>query len=516
MKRGIVYLVGAGPGAPGLITVRGLECLRSADVVLYDHLCNPFLLREAPLHARRIFAGKHAGARSLTQKRIETLMLHHARKGRKVVRLKGGDPFLFGRGAEEAQYLHKHKIMFEIVPGVTSAIAVPAYAGIPVTHRHYASGVAMITAQENLNKSQEALDYPSLAKFPGSLVVLMAVKSLEEVSQKLLVAGKPPDTPAAVICSGTRGFQQTIVSRLDNIVECAREVGLRPPAVAVIGDVVKCRQQLKWFEHRPLFGKRIVVTRTREQASEVSAQLWELGAEVLELPTIEIQRVHSAEVHQAVRRISEWDWIVFTSPWAVDFFLESILEERGDLRVLRKARFAVVGPTTASKLQARGLRWDFIPKIHTAEALATEIKKRIPKIQNSIFKRQPWKVLLPRSEIGGNIIEKAFREIGATVHAVTIYRNIQPKLTWEIEALERIGVDMVTFTSSSIAENFVRLLKSRNALSVSAKKMLRTAKFISVGPSTSATLRRLGLQVHAEARTSTIQGLIRCLKSLAN
>jgi len=509
MKTGRVFLVGAGPGAPGLITIRGLECLRRADVVLYDNLCNPSLLSEASSRAQIIFAGKHAGAKSLTQEHIHNLIVRHAHTGRMVVRLKGGDPFLFGRGAEEALHLLKHRIPFEIVPGVTSAIAVPAYAGISVTHRDHASGVAMITAQENPNKTGEALDYRSLAGFPGSLVVLMAMTSLGEISRKLIAAGKPPSTPVAVISSGTRGFQQTVTGNLGNIVSRVRQNGLKPPALAVIGEVVKCRRQLKWFENRPLFGKRIVVTRTREQASRLAGRLLELGAEVIELPTIEIRPVRSTALRRAVREIKDWNWIIFTSPWGVEFFLDEVIRQHGDVRVLAKAKLAVIGPETESKLKDRGLAADLMPVVHTAEALAWQFK-----ILNSQFSILNSRALLPRSKIGRDVVERTLRKLGTRVQPLVIYRNVRPRLTWEIDALERVGADVVTFMSSSTAENFVKLLRDPKVFSVSTRRVLRRCKFVSIGPTTSATLRKLGLRVHGEAKPHTLDGLTRCLERL--
>ena len=510
MKKGRVFLVGAGPGFPGLITVRGMECLRTADVILYDSLCNPFLLHQAPPRARIIFAGKHAGDRSLTQEQIERLMVKHALAGRKVVRLKGGDPFLFGRGAEEAECLARHRIPFEIVPGVTSAIAAPACAGIPVTERDLASGVAMITAHENPRKDGDALDYPALARFPGSLVVLMAVKSLHEVAGRLLAAGKPGDTPAAVISAGTRGFQKTVTGTLGMIVQRCAEACIRPPALAVIGEVVRCRDQLSWFEKLPLFGKRIVVARAREQAGSLSSKLWELGAEVLEIPLIEIQPIRSRTLREAVRKAAQWAWIVFTSPWAVRFLLDEVLRRHGDIRVLGRAKLAVVGPTTASRLAEYGLRHSLMPtRIQTEDELARHFRRHA-----STLGLRGCKLLLPRSSLSPGNLERVLRRLGAQVSAFPLYRNVPPNLTWELDALERIGADIVTFTSSSTAENFTRLLRKPGALSSSAQRMLRSCKHVSIGPSTSAMMRRLGMRVHAEARVQTMDGLVACLKTL--
>jgi uroporphyrinogen III methyltransferase/synthase len=495
---GTVYLVGAGPGALGLITVRGIQCLRRAEVVVYDNLCNPFLLREAPRTAEIIYAGKHSGCHTLTQQKIERVMVRRALAGRTVVRLKGGDPFVFGRGAEEAASLRKHGIPFEVVPGISSAIAVPGYAGIPATHRSHASGVAIVTGSEDPTKADSSLNYEALAKFPGTVIILMGVKRLADVANELVRCGKPPATPAAMVRWGTRGFQRTLTGTLGTIAARARKTNLRPPAVMVVGDVVHCRSQVCWFEKRPLFGQRIVVTRSRDQASELAAQLNELGAEVLELPTIEIERIDNDRVCRAARAAGDWDWIVFTSPWAVRFYLDRVIAEHGDLRALRKARFGVIGPATALALKDRGLPVDLQPRVHTGEGLAREIKR------HGDFRGA--RVLLPRSAIGRDEVEKALRHLGAKVHSLPIYRNRLPSLTWELEALERIGADLVTFTSSSTAGNFIRLM-GRNWL----RKHRRHLRFVSIGPVTSRTMRKVGLRVDAEAKRSTIPGLVKAV-----
>lgn len=508
MKRGVVHLVGAGPGATGLITVRGRDCLSRADVVIYDNLCNPALLKEAPRQAEIIFAGKHSGIRTLSQARIEQIMVRRAKSGKTVVRLKGGDPFVFGRGGEEAATLRRHRIEFEIVPGVTSAIAVPAYAGIPATHRDHASGVLIVTAYEDPGKSETALDYESLARFSGTLVILMGVKRLGDLTQRLLACGKSPRTPAALIRWGTRGMQRTLTGSLADIAGKAEQADFRPPAVAVFGDVVRCRRDLMWFERRPLFRKRVVVTRTREQASELAERLRELGAEAVELPTIEIQRLESPALRSAVRRAADWDWVFFASPWAVDVFLDAVMRGRGDVRALAKARFGVIGPATAARLTARGLHADLMPEPHTAREFAR-------RISNSRFEISDRKVLLPRSRIGRDEIETALRKAGAQVQPVEVYRNVTPRLTWEIEALERIGADVVTFTSSSTAVHFAALLKNRRLISPATRTMLGRCRFVSIGPSTSEAMRWAGLKVHAEARPHTMDGLLRAVRRVA-
>ena len=517
MKRGMVYLVGGGPGAPGLITARGLECLRRADTVIYDNLCNPSLLREAPENAEIVFAGKHSGLRTLSQERIQRLMVHRARAGKTIVRLKGGDPFVFGRGAEEAEALRRQRITFEVVPGVTSAVAVPAWAGIPVTHRDHSSAFAVVTAYEDPEKSDTALDYHALARFSGTLVILMGVKRMGDAAKKLMDAGKSPRTPVALVRWGTRGFQQTLTGELGNIAARAARADFRPPAVAVIGDVVRCRGKIQWVERCPLFGRRVVLTRSREQAGEWASHLRNLGAEVLEFPTIEIQRMENARVRRAARLAGKWDWVIFTSRWAVDFFLDAIMAEHGDLRALTGVKLAVVGEATAARLKARGLKPDLKPQIQTAKGLCA-------KIRNSKFEIRNSKALLPRSEIAWDELEKTLRALGAAVEPLVIYRNRLPRLTWELDALKRMIEQwssqhstlsaqrsvMVMFTSSSTAANFVKLLRG---LPFSTRKLLKKCRFISIGPTTSGALRRFGMKVHAEAKTPSLNGLVQVLKS---
>jgi len=503
MKRGTVYLVGAGPGDPGLITVRGVQCLERADVVIYDNLCNPLLLRHAPQRAEILFAGKHSGLHTISQERIEQCMVRHARAGKNVVRLKGGDPFVFGRGGEEAATLQKAKISFEIVPGVTSAIAVPAYAGIPATHRDHASGVAIVTAYEDPEKPESFLDFQALARFPGTLMVLMSVKRLEPFVQRLMHVGKPPQTPVALVRWGTRGIQQALTGTLRDIAAKCEKTGFRAPAVVVIGDVVRCRKQLAWFEKRPLFGKRIVVTRSREQASALTSRLVDLGAEVFELPTIKIEPLRSRKMKSAAAQI--WDWIVFVSPSAVDCFLQQVEERCGNLRGLMRTRFAVVGPGTHEKLRSYGLDAALMPKIHTAEELSRLILKKKSELAGQ-------RILVPRSKIGGENVRRALKKAGAEVCDVVAYRNRIPNLKWEILALDRFGADIVTFTSSSTANHFVQLLKQPRLFSSALKRMLKCCRWISIGPATSAEIRRHGFRVHRQASTHDLDGLVRALK----
>jgi uroporphyrinogen III methyltransferase / synthase len=504
MRKGKVYLVGAGPGDPGLITVKGRDCLRRAEVVIYDNLCNPYLLREASSSAEIIYAGKHSGSPSVSQSRIDRLMSQRALAGKLVVRLKGGDPFVFGRGGEEALALRQKGISFEVIPGITSATAVPAYAGIPVTHRDYSSGFAVVTAYENAGK-REPLNYHALARFPGTLIFLMGVKRLPEMIQNLIASGKSPQTPVALIRWGTRGLQETLTGNLRNIAERAQRAEFRPPATVVVGDVVKCRAHLQWFERRPLIGKRVVITRSRDQEGAFASKLINLGAEVIELPTIQIRPLKTGAVRNAVNRACQWDWIVFTSAWAVEFYLDAVLATHGDIRILKNAKFAAIGQSTAAKLKERGLKVELVPSIQSNEGLIDAILKR---------KKLEWEgkqVLLPRSEIAKSDIAQVFKKVGADVHSIAIYENILPKIKWEALALERIGADYVVFTSSSTAENFFKLIKPQNGFSKKTCRLLLSCRFISIGPSTSATIRKLGFKVFAEAKQHNLDGLIKRL-----
>lgn len=496
-KSGKVFLVGAGPGHPGLITLRAVECLRKADVVIYDYLSNPVFLKNAKPSAKIIYAGKKARNHSLSQSQIERLMIREARAGRSVVRLKGGDPFLFGRGGEEAASLQKLRIPFEIVPGVSAGIAAPAFAGIPVTHRSHASAVAMITGHEDPTKSQTSIDYKNLAKFSGTLVFFMGVERIARISSELIRHGKKPSTPVALIRWGTTGKQETLTGKLSDIGKRAQKSGFKPPALIVVGGVVSLRNQLNWFEKLPLFGRRIVVTRSRAQAGELRKQLEALGADVLELPTIEIlPPKDSKPLQRACARIHLFDWIVFTSPNGVDFFFDEFLRRQGDVRRLGNARLAAIGPATATKLQDRGLKVDLMPREFVAERVAAEMKK-LP---------QRGRVLLARADIARDALPRLLRKAGFAVEELTCYRTVSPQRSGAVAELMQRGADCVTFSSSSTAENFVKLVGIKNIRRIPGRP-----KFISIGPITSATMRNLGLKVAREAKVFTIPGLVECI-----
>ncbi len=496
MKKGKVYLVGAGPGDPGLITLKGVQALRRAEVVIYDYLANPRLLSFAPPQAEKIYVGKKGGHHTLSQEGINRLLVEKALAGQVVVRLKGGDPFVFGRGGEEIEALLEYDIPFEVVPGVTSALAVPAYAGIPVTHRHYTSTLALVTGHEAEGKKDSAIDWEALSRI-GTLIFLMGMKNLPRICENLKRQGRSPETPVAVIQWGTTPRQKVAQGTLSDISERVKAAGLSAPAIILVGEVVKLRERFRWFEDRPLFGKRILVTRTREQASKLSERLEELGAEVLEIPTIKIVPPESfEELDQAIREIEGFDWLIFTSQNAVRYFGERLYAAGKDARALSKAKIAAIGTATAESLKEIGLSADLIPREFRAEGLieaflGEDLKGR--------------RILLPRAAEAREILPEKLRERGAEVRVVTAYRTILPEESREalIAALEE-GVDVVTFTSSSTARNFFRLLDGR-------EELLRKVTLASIGPITSETLRQLGHAPGIEAREYTIAGLIEAI-----
>lgn len=493
----MVFLVGAGPGDPGLITVRGLEIIRSADVIVYDYLAAPSLLRHVRENAELIYVGKKGGDHTLSQDGINALLVAKAREGATVARLKGGDPFIFGRGGEEAEVLIDAGIPFEIVPGVTSAIAAPAYAGIPLTHRRYASSVAFITGHEEPGKESAAIDWESLAKGIGTLVFLMGVKNLPQITASLMRHGKPADTPAALIRWGTTARQQTVSGTLTDIVERVRQAGLKAPAITVVGEVVRLRDRMKWFDNRPLLGKRIVVTRARAQASDLTRRLSELGAECVEHPTIAIAPpVDWAPLDQALDRIAVYDWLIFTSVNAVKFFFERLFGRGRDVRALGRVNTAAIGPATAAKLFEFGLTSDIVPESYQAESVLAAFEKKDVSGRN---------ILLPRAAEARPILPEQLAKMGAVVDEVPVYRT-QPATDRADRLIEELGtgsIDMITFTSSSTVTNFKSLLPQDRF-----DELIRGVAIASIGPITSETAREQGFEVHLTADSFTIPGLV--------
>jgi len=501
-KRGIVFLVGAGPGDPGLITVRGAECVRRAEALVYDYLANPRLVELAPPECERIYVGKKAGAHTLKQEEINALLVAKCREGKRVVRLKGGDPFVFGRGGEEALALREAGCAFEVVPGVTAGVAAPAYAGIPVTHRGLTSTVTFVTGHEEPGKAESDIDWEHLACGSGTLVFYMGVSNLRGIAARLIELGRRPDTPAALIRWGTWPAQQTLTGTLENIAERAEAAGFKPPAVTVVGEVVSLREQLSWFETRPLFGRRIVVTRSRAQAGELSRRLEALGAEVIEFPVIRIAPPEDpAPLEGAIGRIAEYQWIVFTSVNGVDAFFETLRRQGRDARVLHGARICAIGPATCARVREQGLSVDLMPAEYVAESVADTFA-RLGVSKGARF-------LLPRADIARSFLPKALEGMGAIVDEVVAYRTVldAPAGAEDLPGMLRDGgIDAVTFTSSSTVRNFAKIVGEDCLRGIGEKVLLA-----SIGPETTKTLREFTSQAIRQATEYTMDGLAELL-----
>src|SRR6516225_3602721 len=497
-KSGKVYLVGAGPGDLGLVTLRAKECVENADVIAYDHLANPDILSWARDDAEIIYAGKEPGE-SRTQQEINALLIEKAREGKEVVRLKGGDPFVFGRGAEEAQAIGDAGIPFEIVPGITSAIAGPAYAGIPMTHRAHNSHVTFFTGHEDPAKTESAIDYAALAKLGGTQVMLMGVERLGSITSEMLKQGVRSDLPVALVRSATTGQQQTLTGTLVDIAQKAVARDFKAPAVAVFGEVVGLRDRLNWYEKRPLLGKRIVVTRTRKQASVLSGKLRALGAHVIELPTIRIEPPSDLrEFAELVQAAHIYDWIVFTSANGVEAFFDIFFKLYDDAREIGAVRIATIGPATAQCVKDFHLHVDLQPEQFVAEAFVREFKK-----QGSI---ENERILVVRAEKARDVLPKELSAAGAIVDEAFAYRTVPETrdTSGARRQLVQDGADLITFTSSSTVENFL-------ALGLPWPKGMRIA---SIGPITSKTVRDQGLTVDVEAHRHDIDGLVQAVREL--
>lgn len=502
-SKGTVYLVGAGPGDAGLLTLRGAELLARADVVVYDALINRDLLRLAPKTAEIIYAGKRAKDHAIPQDELNELLVARARAGKIVVRLKGGDPYIFGRGGEEAGELAKAKIPFEVVPGVSSIVAAPNFAGIPLTHREHCSSFTVVTGHEDPDKDGAGLDWAQIAKIPGTKVVLMGVARIRELAAGLVQNGLTDETPVAMIRWGTTGRQQSITGTLATIADVVEKTGFAAPAVTVIGDVVKLRPSLNWYETRPLFGRRIVVTRTREQASQLSSRLTELSAEVLEIPTIKILPTdRKAELADALLELNSYDWMVFTSPNGVTMFFESFFKAFEDMRDIGGVRIAAVGPATAAKLRELHLKVDLMPEEYISAKIAGAFTK-VETIENLKF-------LLLRAEVATPELPKALEALGAIVDDIACYKTVPETEDFNGAAasLLEVGADWITFTSSSTVENF----HARFDLPALRKKFPKI-KLASIGPETTKALAALGLKPDKEAKPHTIEGLVNAVLS---
>jgi len=506
--KGKVYLVGAGPGDIGLLTVKGLRCLQKAEVVIYDFHLNAQVLNYINQKAEFIYAGKRGGHHSMTQDEINSILVKKAREGKMICRLKGGDPFVFGRGGEEAGILSAEGIEFEIVPGVSSSIAAPAYAGIPLTHRLFSSSFAVIPGYEDMTKEQSAIKWSKLATGVGTLVFLMAVKNVEVIVQKLIENGLSPDTPVAIVRWGTRPDQRTIVGTLQNIPGILQEKDIKPPAVMVVGEVVRLRESLQWYEKKPLFGHRILVTREHLEGFE---PLEELAAEILAFPTIEIVPPQNYdELDNSINRIETYNWLIFTSRNGVKYFFKRLFEKDRDIRDLKGIKICAIGSRTAKEIKQYGLKVDLVPEQFRAEGLIeaiTDMQKREVKSGGRIPGSkilQGVRFLLPRAEVAREIFPEAVRELGGEIDVPVVYRTIKPESHGKRlrRFLKEGKITIATFTSAATFNNFMDMVGK------DAEKLLKGVAIGVIGPVTAKAVEKAGLRVDIMPRESTIDEMV--------
>jgi len=500
MNKGKVFLIGAGPGDPGLITVKGLAFLKKADVVVYDYLANEELLKAAKEGAETIYVGKKGGDHTLSQEEINALIIRKAGEGKTVARIKGGDPFIFGRGGEEAEELAKAGISFEIVPGITSAIAVPAYAGIPLTHRDFTSTVSFITGHEDPTKKESKIRWDKISTGAGTLVFLMGMGNLPMIAAELIKNGRDPETPVALIRWGTLPEQETTIGKLKNIGEIARTKKIRPPVVILVGEVIELREKLNWFEHLPLFGKKILVTRAREQASDLSERVRDLGGIPIEFPTIEVIPPESwADADHCAAQMAVYDWVIFTSANGVKFFLERIFALGRDIRDLKGPRICAIGPKTAEALDALKVKVDLVPSEYRAESIFEGLKK-----EDLRGKR----LLIPRAKLARDVLPQELRKTGASVDVVEVYQTIRP--AGNAEEVKRLlrnkSISAITFTSSSTVSNFADLVGINEV-----RDLMGGVAIASIGPITAERARTLGIKTTVMPEEFTIPALVEAL-----
>jgi len=489
MKKGTVYLVGAGPGDPELITVKALKTLEKADCIIYDYLSNFALL--ADYNCEKIYVGKQGKSHTKTQDEINDLLIRKAKAGKMVVRLKGGDPFIFGRGGEEAESLLKKDIPFQVIPGISSFYAASAYAGIPLTHRDFSDAIEVITGHRRGDLKRKIINLPEYKK-RRTYTFLMGMENLSFITRTLIKQKKfPALMPVAIVSWGTKPNQKTVIGTLSNIVSKVEKSGIKAPAIIIIGQVVKLRKKLNWFEELPLFGEKIVVTRTRQQASKLSEQLTNLGAEVIEVPTIEIKLIKDLNpLKKALNKILNFNWLVFTSPNAVDIFWQFLDQTKKDIRILSHLKIAVIGPATAEKLLERGIKPDLMPKKYVAESLWQEFKKR--KITKA-------KILLPCSKNARQTLKEGLENLGHQVTRIHIYETVKPASFSEDKKALIAKADFITFTSSSTAQNFFAVYKKTKAT------------LACIGPITAMTVKELGFKADLIAKEYTIKGLVQAI-----
>ena len=505
MNKGKVYLVGAGPGAEDLISLKGIECIKKADVIIYDFLANKKFLNYAKEDAEKIYVGKKGSCHTLKQPEINKLLVKKALEGNIVTRLKGGDPYIFGRGGEEAEELVKAEIEFEIVPGITAGVAASAYAGIPLTHRDFTSTVAFITGHERDDTHYSKIHWDKIATGIGTIVFYMGVKNLPNIVDNLIKNGRSANTPIALIRWGTLPVQQTVVGTLKDIVKKVEDAKLTAPAIIVVGEVVNLRKNLQWFDKKPLFGKNIIITRAREQASSLVNKLTEFGANVIEFPTIKITEPDDfTELDKAIENIRTYNWLIFTSVNGVKLFFKRLYFHKKDVRELYGIKVCAIGPKTAETFKEFGIYPDVIPEKYQAEFVVKALEKQGIKGK---------KFLLPRAKVAREILPEKIREKGGIIDIVTVYKTITPDTDKELvlNYLQNSNIDYITFTSSSTVKNFVEMFNDYNI-----KKLLQNVKIASIGPITSNTIKEFGLIPYLEADEFTINGLINKILSDIN
>lgn len=505
--KGIVYLVGAGPGDIGLLTVKGLKCLKRAEVVVYDFHLNAQVLNYISHDAEFIYAGKRGGHHTMTQDEINRVLVEKAKEGKRVCRLKGGDPFVFGRGGEEAEALAQEGLAFEIVPGVSSSIAAPAYAGIPLTHRRVSSSFAVVPGYEDMTKDASAIDWTKLAMGVGTLVFLMAVKNISELTAKLIDNGRPSDTPVAVVRWGTRAEQKTLVTTLGKVAQDVKDNDIKPPAVMVVGEVVRLRETLSWFERKPMFGHRILVTR---ESSGGFDSLEEMGAEILEFSTIKIAPPESwTEMDRAIRGIEKGDavphWMVFTSGNGVKFFFSRLIELGGDIRDFKGIRICAIGEKTALKLRGMGLRVDMVPEEFNAEGLVAAFIK-----ESGREDLKGLRFLLPRAQEAREVFPDEVRRMGGHIDVITAYRAMLPdRHPRRLKRFLREGrISIATFTSAATFKNFITLMDE-------GLEPLKGVAIAAIGPVTKKAIERAGLKVQIIPEKATVEAMVAAIHEWA-
>ena len=506
MKKGKVYIVGAGPGDIGLLTVKGLKCLRKAEVVVYDFHLNAQILNYVNHDAEFIYAGKRGGKHDMTQDNINRNLIEKAKEGKIICRLKGGDPFVFGRGGEEAEALVDEGISFEVVPGISSSVAAPAYAGIPLTHRSYSSSFAIVPGYEDVTKKESSIDWSKLATGVGTIVFLMTVKNISMVCQKLIENGRNPKTPVAVVRWGTRAEQTTLVGNLENITGLVKANDIKPPAVMVVGDVVNLRKKLKWFEDKPLFGQRILVTREHTEGFEL---LDELGAEIVEFHTIRIVPPDDwSELDHAIEKIDSYHWLVLTSVNGVKFFFRRLIERDRDIRDLKGVKICAIGTKTAAEINKHGIKVDLIPEQFNAEGLVEAFTKENPVGANSSSPLQGLKILLPRAQDARAVFPDKIKELGGEIDVFTAYKTEKPAIHGKRmkRFLKEGKITIATFTSAATFNNFMEIMGD------DAIGLLKDVTIAVIGPVTAMAVEKAGLKVDIMPEEATVEAMVNSIK----